>query len=119
MSKDKWAKELEEVEAWGRGLKPSANTKRGSEHLKQRLQQAKKKAKNKKAISVRLDEDVVYELKRLAGEGSYQSLMNRALIEWCEAQHTGGLLKEQIQRLEKLASQVEDALKAAKADEAA
>lgn len=119
MSKSKLEDELEEAEAWGRSLEPSAQTRRGSHHLKQRLQEAKKKAKKKKAISVRLDEDVVDELKRLAGEGSYQSLMNRALIEWCEAQHTGGLLKEQIQRLEKLASQVEDALKASKTDEAA
>ncbi len=119
MSKSDVNKELEEAEAWGRGLKPSSHTKRGSEHLKQRVEQAKKKAKNKRAISVRLDEDVLDELKRLAGEGSYQSLMNRALIEWCEAQHTKGLLQEQIQRLEKLASQVEDVLKTNKPDEAA
>ncbi len=119
MSNDDMNKELEEAEAWGRSLSPSERTKRGSHHLKQRIEQAKKKAKNKKAISVRIDEDVLDELKRLAGEGSYQSLMNRALIEWCEAQHTGGLLQEQIKRLEQIASQVEEVLKDKKPNEAA
>lgn len=119
MSKDETTKQLEEAEAWGRSLSPSESTKRGSHHLKQRIEQAKKKAKKKKAISVRIDEHVLDELKRLAGDGSYQSLMNRALIEWCEAQHTGGLLEEQIKRLEHIASQVEDMLKDKKPDEAA
>lgn len=69
-------------------------------------------ASRKKAISVRIDEDVIEKLKAMAGEdGSYQTLLNRTLIEWCEAQAIGGLLEEQLQRLERLASRVESALK--------
>ena len=120
MSSNKHAKQIEEAERWATEQKPGKNTKRGSQHLKARIEEARKMAKKKKMISVRIDEDVLDTLKSLAGEdGSYQSLLNRALIEWCEAQHTAGLLQEQLERLEKLASQVERALNAPKPGEAA
>lgn len=120
MSSNKHAKQIEEAEQWAAKQKPGKNTKRGSQHLKVRIEEAKKMAKKKKMISVRIDEDVLDTLKSLAGEdGSYQSLLNRALIEWCEAQRTAGLLQEHIGRLEKLVGQVEQALKAPKSGEAA
>lgn len=55
----------------------------------------------KKQLTIRLDADIVERFKDLAGEdGSYQTLMNRALHEWLEAQSIGELLDSQIQRLE-------------------
>ena len=111
MSSGKHVQEIEEAEQWAAKQKPGKHTKRGSQHLKARIEEAKKMASKKTMISVRIDEDILDTLKSPAGEGgSYQSLLNRALIEWCEAQHIAGLLQEQIERLEKLASQVEQAL---------
>lgn len=117
---DKHAQEIQEAEEWASKQQPNENTKRGNQHLKARIAEARKAAGNKKMISVRIDEDVIDTLKEMAGEdGSYQSLLNRALIEWCEAQRTVGLLQQHIERLEKLANQVESALKIKDENEAA
>ena len=111
MSKHDTANEVEDAEQWVKTLSP-ADARRGRTHLEDRIARAKSMASRKKAISVRIDEDVIEKLKAMAGEdGSYQTLLNRALIEWCEAQEIGGLLEEQLQRLERLASRVESALK--------
>ncbi len=73
---------------------------RGPEALRQRLQKA---AQRKQQLTIRLDADIVERFKHLAGpEGSYQSLINRALHEWLEAQSVGGLLRPEIEELQDL-----------------
>ena len=104
--------EMEEAEAWGRSEKPRQLVKRGRQHLR-----AKQVAATKQAISVRLDQDVVERLKALAGpQGSYQSLMNRALVQWCDAQEEKGLLEQKLERLEDLVGKLERMLEAAGKD---
>lgn len=68
----------------------------------------------KKMISVRVDQDIIETLKDMAGEdGSYQQLLNEALVQWCQAQTTGqGLLVDMERRLEAVNQRLEEALKA-------
>ncbi|MFU8804693.1 MAG: BrnA antitoxin family protein [Bradymonadaceae bacterium] len=52
---------------------------RGPKVLHERLRQA---AQRKKQVTIRLDADIIERFKQLAGpDGSYQTLMNRALHE--------------------------------------
>lgn len=61
----------------------------------------------KKKLSIRLDTDVVERFKELSGEGSgYQSLINKALREWLDAQSVHELLKEKLPELMKEAVKV-------------
>ena len=65
--------------------------------MRQRLTQA---AQRKKQLTMRLDRDIVARFKELAGpDGSYQTLMNRALHEWLEAQSVGRLLERPLEEL--------------------
>ena len=90
MSDEDTRRELEEAEQWGRSLRPGPQTKRGAEHLRAKQAAAKKK----KAISVRLDEDVLEGLKQMAGpDGSYQHLMNQALRQWLAGQQLEHVLR--------------------------
>lgn len=71
---------------------------RGPKAIREHLRMA---SAAKKQLTIRLDADIIERFKDLAGpEGSYQTLMNRALHEWLEAQSIGGLLESKIQRLE-------------------
>ncbi|WP_222615246.1 BrnA antitoxin family protein [Persicimonas caeni] len=73
---------------------------RGPDALRKRLQQA---AKRKQQLTIRLDADIVERFKQLAGpDGSYQTLINRALHEWLEAQSVGGLLRTELEELRAL-----------------
>ena len=73
---------------------------RGREALRERLQQA---AQRKQQVTIRLDADIVERFKQLAGpDGSYQTLINRALHEWLEAQSVGGLLRAELEELRAL-----------------
>ncbi|MFP4598562.1 MAG: BrnA antitoxin family protein [Persicimonas sp.] len=70
---------------------------RGPEALRKRLEQA---AQRKQQVTIRLDADIVERFKQLAGpDGSYQTLINRALHEWLEAQSVGGLLRAELEEL--------------------
>lgn len=70
---------------------------RGPEALRKRLEQA---AERKQQVTIRLDADIVERFKQLAGpDGSYQSLINRALHEWLEAQSVGRLLRTELDEL--------------------
>lgn len=103
MSDEKIKQELEEAEAWAQGRRPSERTQRGVQALQQRVERARQASGRKEAISVRIDRDVLERLKTLAGpDGSYQTLLNRALIEWCDAQELGGLLEHRMERLDQL-----------------
>ena len=111
MSDEKIEREMEEVEQWARQLVPSATTQRGTSALEARVTRAKHSAQRKELISVRIDRDVLERLRALAGpDGSYQSLLNRALIEWCDAQETGTLLDARLDRLDRLAKKMEEHL---------
>ncbi len=111
MSDEKIEQELAQAEARGRSLQPGPQTRRGREHLEARAERARQAATKKQAISVRIDQDVIARLQQLAGpDGSYQTLLNRALIEWCNAQEAGSLLDERLARLEQIAEQLEQAL---------
>jgi uncharacterized protein (DUF4415 family) len=78
---------------------------RGPEALRAHMRQA---AEPKKQLTMRLDADVVARFKELAGpQGSYQTLMNRALHEWLEAHSVGGLLESTIRRLNEVVEQLE------------
>jgi uncharacterized protein (DUF4415 family) len=73
---------------------------RGPEVLREQLRKA---AQRKQQVTIRLDADIVERFKQLAGEdGSYQSLINRALHDWLEAQSVGGLLRGEIEELAEL-----------------
>ena len=70
---------------------------RGPEVLRMHLKEA---AQRKKQLTIRLDVDIVERFRELAGpDGSYQTLMNRALHEWLEAQSVGMLLRSEIEEL--------------------
>ena len=67
---------------------------RGPEVVRNHLRKA---ARRKKQLTIRLDADIVDRFKTLAGpDGSYQSLINRALHEWLEAQSVRGLLRTEL-----------------------
>lgn len=73
---------------------------RGPEVLRDQLRQA---ARRKKQLTIRLDADIVERFKALAGpDGSYQTLINRALHEWLEARSVGRLLRSEIEDLAEL-----------------
>lgn len=95
---EKTDRELEEAETWGQSLTPS-NTRIRSGREELRLRRA---ATKKRAISVRLDEDIIEGLRELAGEGSYQRLMNQALREWLAGQDVEEVVRrvvrEELQR---------------------
>ena len=79
---------------------------RGPEVLRDQLRQA---ARRKKQLTIRLDADIVDRFKALAGpEGSYQTLINRALHEWLEARSVGGLLRSEIEDLAELVRALQD-----------
>lgn len=70
---------------------------RGPEVLRDQLERA---AQRKTQVTIRLDADIVDRFKQLAGpDGSYQSLINRALHEWLEAQSVRGLLRNELEDL--------------------
>lgn len=78
---------------------------RGPEVLREQLKQA---AQRKTQLTMRLDADIVERFKELSGpEGSYQTLMNRALHEWLEAQSVGRLLQPQLEVLGQLIARIE------------
>lgn len=95
---------LEQIEEEARKVPEDRETLgRGPDVLQERLAQA---AQRKKQLTMRLDQDIVSRFKDLAGpDGSYQTLMNRALHEWLDAQSVGGLLQS---RLEELDEALED-----------
>lgn len=67
---------------------------RGPEVVREQLEEA---ARRKKQVTIRLDADIVARFKELAGpNGSYQTLINRALHEWLEARSVRNLLRDEI-----------------------
>lgn len=69
----------------------------GPDVLREMLEKA---ARRKQQVTIRLDADIVERFKELAGpEGSYQTLINRALHEWLEAQSVGRLLRAEVEDL--------------------
>ena len=84
---------------------------RGPEVLREQLRKA---AERKKQVTIRLDADIVARFKELAGpDGSYQTLINRALREWLDAGSIRELLRDEFEaidrKLEKLESDEGDA----------
>lgn len=78
---------------------------RGPDAIRNQLRKA---AERKKQLTMRLDADIVERFKELSGpDGSYQTLMNRALHEWLEAQSIGGLLESKMRRLDEAIEQLE------------
>lgn len=88
--------ELEELEAQAREVPDDLSLlERGPEGFRERMRQV---ASRKQQVTIRLDADIVASFKQLAGEdGSYQSLINRALLEWLDAKSVRGLLEEAIE----------------------
>ena len=85
--------ELEEIEERARKTGPEdvEILGRGYEIFRERMRQA---AGQKQQITIRLDADTVAAFKELAGpDGSYQSLINRALREWLDARSVRGLVE--------------------------
>ena len=82
--KSEMEKEMEALEEAAREARidPSNPPFRGSVHDYMKQQQAKKKAGKKQQVTARFDQEVIEAFKTLAGEGSYQRLMNQALREW-------------------------------------
>ncbi len=77
---------------------------RGPEVLREHLEEA---ARRKKQLTIRLDRDIVTRFKQLAGpEGSYQTLMNRALHDWLEAQSVKELLRGELQEFGELVEEL-------------
>ena len=98
MSIDDNENDLDELEDEARKV-PDERTSigRGPEVVRDQLEKA---ARRKQQVTIRLDADIVERFKNLAGpDGSYQSLINRALHEWLEAQSVGGLLRTEIENL--------------------
>lgn len=72
---------------------------RGPEAIREHLRMA---AEAKKQLTIRLDADIIERFKELAGvDGSYQTLINRALQEWLEGKSINALIEPQIKRLER------------------
>lgn len=65
----------------------------------QQWAKSQQKASNKQQITARFDADVIEQYKTLAGEGSYQRLMNQALREWLERQELRQVVREEMQRV--------------------
>lgn len=97
-SDDQVREDLERLEDLARQVPDDRETLgRGPDALRDHLRHA---AQRKKQLTIRLDRDIVERFKELAGpDGSYQTLMNRALHEWLEAQSVSGLLRAEIKDL--------------------
>lgn len=106
--------EMDALEEAMRQSKASPSMRRGRQHLEARLAQAYKAAQKKQAISLRVDQDVLEKLKECAGEGSYQTLINRILVQWLDTMEMGGLLESKLERLERATDQLEQMLNATK-----
>lgn len=93
--------ELDELEERARQVPEHRESLgRGPEVLREHLEQA---AQRKKQLTMRVDRDIVARFKELAGpDGSYQTLMNRALHEWLEARSVSGLLEAEIKALDEI-----------------
>jgi uncharacterized protein (DUF4415 family) len=91
-------RELEQIERIARETSlDDLETERGYENFREKMREA---AQRKKQVTIRLDADIVAAFKKLAGsEGSYQTLINRALHEWLEARGVRGLLVDAIERI--------------------
>jgi uncharacterized protein (DUF4415 family) len=89
--------ELDELEATARQVPGDlAGLERGPEAFRKRMREA---AARKQQVTIRLDADIVSSFKQLAGDGSYQALINRALHEWLDAKSVRGLLEEAIEKI--------------------
>jgi uncharacterized protein (DUF4415 family) len=93
--------ELEEIERSARAYAPDpSKVLRGEEAREARRRRVERAAAAKQQVTIRLDADVIERFKELAGEGgSYQGLINRALIQWIDAQEIRALLREEIEAL--------------------
>lgn len=97
MSNREEEEELDELEANARQVPDDlAKLERGPEAFRTRMRQA---AARKQQVTIRLDADIVTAFKQMAGEGSYQTLINRALHEWLDAKSVRGLLEEAIEAI--------------------
>ena len=92
---DEVAKELREIYEAAMAYRPDPDRAivrgKASEILAER---AKKKAASKRQVTARFDQEVVEEFKRLAGEGSYQRLMNQALREWLQSRQMEEVIRK-------------------------
>ena len=97
MSEDS-ERELREAHEAAMASKPELGREydRGSvwEHVERR--RASQVAAAKVRVTARFDADVVEEFKSLAGEGSYQALMNHALRQWLEARSVTQMVREEL-----------------------
>jgi len=93
---DKDKRTLEELEAKARQVPDDLDElERGPEAFRERMRQA---AERKQSVTIRLDADIVAAFKQLAGpEGSYQTLINRALHEWLDARSVRGLVEDALE----------------------
>jgi uncharacterized protein (DUF4415 family) len=91
-------RELEELEDAARETSlDEIETEQGYEAFRERMREA---AERKQQVTIRLDADIVATFKELAGkEGSYQTLINRALHEWLEARSVRGLVAEAVDEI--------------------
>lgn len=100
--------ELDALEEAAAKARATFDVPRGPEARRAWLEErAKMRARTKQAISLRIDVDTLERLKYLAGDGSYQALINRALAQWCDAMELGGLLEDKLERLESAARSLE------------
>ena len=90
---------------------------RASQAPKSLLGQSIHPTERKQLVSVTLDTDVIMRLKRLAGGGSYQSLVNKALAQWCDAMEFGDLLDARVERMDALMTQMEALLAGAQSSD--
>jgi uncharacterized protein (DUF4415 family) len=90
---DKEERALEELEREARQVPDDlGDLERGPDAFRERLRQA---AESKQQVTIRLDVDIVAAFKDLAGpDGSYQTLINRALREWLDAGSVRGLVED-------------------------
>ena len=60
----------------------------------------KQTAKNKKQVTLRIDEEILNKFREMANEGdsSYQTLINKALNEWLMAKDFKDLLREDLDK---------------------
>lgn len=100
--------ELEAVEQEARARQPDpANLVRGEEAHRLRRERLLRAAA-KQQVTIRLDADVIDRFKALAGaDGSYQSIINRALIQWLDAQDLRSLLHGEIDALREAIKRLE------------
>ena len=80
---DEVGEELHEIYEAAMAYRPDPDREivrgRAREVMRER---ARQKAGPKRQVTARFDEEIVEAYKELAGEGSYQRLMNQALGEW-------------------------------------